>query len=104
MAKEKFGEMVAPGYSYEERVGKGIGRGENSKFETNVSYNYAIINRRQLFQKTSFISRQLSINAETNCVIAMIEREKGCRSARRNSLICPRTRRIACASRVECDG
>ena len=40
-------------------------------------YNCAIINKGQLFQRTSFISRQLSINAETNYVIAMIEREKG---------------------------
>ena len=37
MAKEKFGELVVPGYTHEERVGKGIGRGENSKNETNVS-------------------------------------------------------------------
>ena len=39
-------------------------------------YNCAIINKRQLFKKTSFISRQFSINAETNYVIAIIEREK----------------------------
>ena len=37
MAKEKFGKLVVLDYSHEERVGKGIGRGENSKNETNVS-------------------------------------------------------------------
>ena len=45
-------------------------------------HNCAIINKRQLFQKTSFISRQLNINAETNNVIAMIKREKGAPGAR----------------------
>ena len=37
IAKEKFGERVVPSYSDEERAEKGIGRGENSKNETNVS-------------------------------------------------------------------